>query len=257
MSQTHILYEQPLSEHFRAYLRLEHLFNQVRQTLDYFDISWAARSAVSAVLDIINVLDRPDLKTKLFKELNRQINYFVQLRQKPGVDEQRVNEILEELEDLSAQLQSSTGRLGQKLRENDILNCARQHLYNPGGACQFDAPLYHFWLTRPTADRVATVERWLEEFQLIEGAIRLLLNLTRQCAHLETCFAKAGFYQLVLPVDPPCKLVRVYLPASSAIYPEVSVGKHQVYIRLFVRNDEGQWRKSDEDLELQVACCAI
>jgi cell division protein ZapD len=59
-----VIYEQPVNEHVRVCLRLEQLFNQ---TLHWMrgTSAWDSRAAISALLEILNVLDRPDLKAKL------------------------------------------------------------------------------------------------------------------------------------------------------------------------------------------------
>src|SRR3990167_4743370 len=66
-----IIYEQPLNEIIRVCLRLELLFQQIDHRLNDISIL-GTREIVSLVINVLNILDRPDLKAKLAKELNHQ-----------------------------------------------------------------------------------------------------------------------------------------------------------------------------------------
>ncbi len=80
-----IIYEQPVNEHMRVCLRLEHLFEQAMHWL-HGTHSWDSRAALAVILEIINVLDRPDLKTKLVKELSRYITVLARFAETPHID---------------------------------------------------------------------------------------------------------------------------------------------------------------------------
>ena len=67
---TTIIYEQPLNERIRAFLRLEFLFAQSAQHLRD-DSQWGSRCTLSSLLDILSIFGRTDLKTEVLKELER------------------------------------------------------------------------------------------------------------------------------------------------------------------------------------------
>ena len=67
------VFEHPLNEKCRTWLRLSHLYEQ----FDFHrasDTEWHARAAMAALLDIANVLARADIKSELLKELDRYLN---------------------------------------------------------------------------------------------------------------------------------------------------------------------------------------
>jgi cell division protein ZapD len=99
MSIETIIFEQPVNEHTRACLRLEQLFQQLAHCLGGPSV-WDSRSALAAIIDILNILDRPDLKTKLTKELCRHLANLARLEQTPHVDRKKLSVILIELEDI-------------------------------------------------------------------------------------------------------------------------------------------------------------
>src|SRR5207249_275384 len=98
----------------------------------------------------------------------------------PTIDTQKLSALIIELEDLVALLHSTNGKFGQELRTSDFLNTIRQHLPTQGGACGFDTPAYHLWLQQPATDRIANLAHWLQNFETIHAAAKLLLHLTRQ-----------------------------------------------------------------------------
>ncbi|WP_280123488.1 cell division protein ZapD [Coxiella endosymbiont of Ornithodoros amblus] len=72
MVATTITYEQPLNEPMRICLRLEHLFRQLHEHISEPALA-ASHLAMLALLKALNVIDRPDLKTKLTQTLTQQI----------------------------------------------------------------------------------------------------------------------------------------------------------------------------------------
>ena len=65
-----IIYEQPLTERIRTFLRIEHLFNQV----DYYisgEHEFDSRGTISTLLEIIDFLTRSDIKNELCKEISQ------------------------------------------------------------------------------------------------------------------------------------------------------------------------------------------
>ena len=65
-----IVFEHPLNERIRTFLRLEHLFEQTGHFLPLQD-TWANRAAVDGLLNIIHIFARSDLKTEILKELEK------------------------------------------------------------------------------------------------------------------------------------------------------------------------------------------
>ena len=144
-----IFYEQPLNERIRIFLRLEHLFRQALFNLRGPSV-WETRQTMSCLIDILNIFDRSDLKTEVLKELERQTANLARLEQTPGVDWQKLNSILNEIEVLLEGLYNFSGRIGQSLRENEFLSMIRQRSVIPGGTCDFDLPLTTTgWNARP------------------------------------------------------------------------------------------------------------
>lgn len=258
MTDDIIVYEQPLNEHIRVCLRLEHLFNQVLINIDNSS-EWSSRTALLAILETVNVIDRPDLKTKLTKALTQHANTLSQLEILPQVDSSKLKSVLSDLDRLIDQLYSTQGKIGQNLRTNDFLNSIRQHLYNPGGAVNFSNPGLQLWLQQPAVNRIQDLKTWFKEFNQIRDVVELLLRLTRESSIPAEKYADKGFYQQALDPNASCEMVRVTLPLTANLYPEISVGRHRLSVRFLEPNchEQGRSKQVDSNIKFKLTCCAL
>lgn len=251
-----IIYEQPLNEHIRACLRLEHLFKQINDTSEH-PTTWASRSALHSLLKVLNVIDRPDLKTKLSKALYQHASILTQFERSPQVDSEKLRGLLDELDEVIDKLYATSGRIGGTLYENDFLSNVRSHMQNPGGPCNFSIPSYQLWLNQPADKRTNDLKLWTTEFELLEKAVTLLLQLTRQFSKPETKTAIDGFFQQSLDSNSKGELVRVILDADKNLFPEISVGKHRLSLRFYEASINSKAKQTHQDVEFKLLFCAV
>lgn len=251
-----IIYEQPVNEHIRVCLRLEYLFNQALYWLRGSS-SFESRAAVAAILEVLNVLDRPDLKAKLVKELGRYTTILARFAETPHIDQQKLTAIQKEVEHTLHQLYGIQGRIAQGLRDNEFLNNIRQYLLNPGGGCDFEVPAYHFWLQQPAAERIAQLTHWFGGLRTVQNAVNVTLRLIRQSSPAEIREAHEGFFQTSLDAQAPSQLIRVAVPHSANVYPEISVGRHGISIRFYMLNVGERSSQTRDDIKFQLMCCVF
>lgn len=233
MIENVIIYEQPLNELIRVCLRLEQLFYQVDHQIRDTSIH-GTRNMIALIINILQLLERPDLKAKLAKELSHQMQLLGKLEKTPEIDHVKLNELLKQLDELGRWLIESSGRLGQNLREIELLNNLRLHLATPGGGCSFDIPVYHFWLQQPTEKRLETIKSWLTEFNKIRLANDLILQLVREESKTHQKTASNGFHQELLDPQINLRLIRLMVPKDIVTYPEISLGRHFLSIRFYI-----------------------
>lgn len=251
-----IIYEQPLNERVRTLLRLDFLFKQASHALEDHS-PWGSRATINALIDILNVFVRSDLKTELIKELERLATILSPLEHRPGVDQQALGQILRNLERLSDLMQSQQGQIGNGLKDHEFLNSIRQRSAIPGGTCQFDLPAYHHWLNQSADQRIRDLESWLSSFASLKEASALILHLIRESASSSKETAEQGFFQQSLDTQVPYQLIRVVLPQPTECFAEISGGKHRFTIRFMRLDDNGHPVQTDENIDFQLLCCAI
>ncbi len=255
MSETTI-FEHPLNEKCRTWLRLSHLFEQFEFHLPRIE-EWHARAAMTALLDIANVLSRADIKSELLKELDRYRQSLGRMADSPGVDTDRLQHILQELQQTCRGVRDINGQLGQSLRGNEFLNSIVQRSSIAGGNFDFDLPQYHYWLRMPQQERSLQLDDWRHEVSAVQDAVELLLSLIRNSAVPSQETAINGFYQQSLPGNVAAQLVRVGISSASAIYTEISGGKHRFTVRFMDCTDWQHPTQADRDIPFTLSTCLI
>jgi len=250
------IFEHPLNEKCRTWLRLSHLFEQLDFHLPQAE-EWHARAAMTALLDIANVLSRADIKSELLKELDRYRLSLAKMADSPGVDGDRLNHILQELRRTCDGVREVNGQLGQALRGNEFLSSIVQRSSIAGGSFDFDLPQYHLWLQMPQGERSLQLDDWRHEVSPVHEAVDLLINLIRNSAVPSREQANNGFYQRSLPSGVSAQLVRVAVPAEDALYVEISGGKHRFSIRFMDCADWQHPSQVDRTVAFDLSTCLI
>ena len=251
-----IIYEQPLNERIRTFLRLEFLFSQAAQHL-HDDSQWGSRNTLTSLLDILSIFGRTDLKTEVLKELERHTATLARLKSNPDVDHSRLKTTLAELEALGKKLHQYSGPIAADLKTNEFLSSIQQRAAIPGGTCDFDLPAFHFWLQQPAQQRTRDLAGWLTRFEAIGQAIQAILKLVRESAVLKPVTAETGFFQKTLDSNHPCQLVRVAVDRKVPCYAEISGGRHRFTVRFLETSKDGHVRQSTENIPFELGCCVI
>ncbi len=257
MPQNPSIYEQPLSERIRTFLRLEHLFAKAENALANID-PWSSRATLEAIIDIMTVISRADLKKEMIKELERNATTLQGLSRNRNVDPTRLEEVLDAVKGQLARLRSDENSWGQELRDDELLSTVRQRSTITAGTCNFDLPALHFWLQASADQRVHDLRNWLDSFDLLNSSVSLCLKLIRESAIATQELARSGFFQRTLETSTPCLMIRVCVMDDTGCFPEISAGKHRFTIR-FMRPEATRDRPSqtDADVEFDLHCCVI
>lgn len=249
-----IIYEQPLNEIIRVCLRLEQLFQQIDHQLP--DTSEpGTRNLITYIINILHLLDRPDLKAKLAKELSHHLTNLMRYNHAPAIDANKLRTLTSQLEELSRSLIDSSGKIGYRLRDTELVNTLRLHLASPGGGCSFDLPIFHYWLEQPISVRMATINGWLSDFSQIRSAVTVLLDLVRKNTKAERKTAVHGFHQELLDPQSNLRMLRIGLERNLSAFPEISVGRHFLSVRFFVPDIEKRPMQYTENLDFLLEYC--
>ena len=257
MPHSRSVYEQPLSERIRTFLRLEHLFAKAEHALRSID-SWSSRATLEAVIDIMSVLSRADLKKEIIKELERHAATLQGLSRNPNVDPARLAEILDAVKRQLANLRSDENSWGQELRDDELLSTVRQRSTITAGTCSFDLPALHYWLQTSADQRDKDLQNWLGSFELLNSSVSLCMKLVRESAIATHEVAPSGFFQRTLETSTPCQMIRVCVMDDAHCFPEISAGKHRFTVRFMspaATSDRPS--QTNTDVEFDLHCCVI
>ncbi|HEC75469.1 MAG TPA: cell division protein ZapD [Methylophaga aminisulfidivorans] len=252
-----IIFEQPLNERIRTFLRLEFLFSRVDCALKGLS-EMAHREGLDAILSMLSVFERSDLKQELMKEVERLSSNLSALENAPGVDKQALEALLSDLDQSLDALHIQKSGIGQPLRDNEFLYSIRQRLSIPGGTCDFDLPAYHYWLSHTEASlRTEQLANWLNEFGSVREAIEISLRLIRGSVGFTQEIAEGGFYQRSLDANQPYQLIRVVIDREAPFYPEVSGGKHRFTVRFMNFDVKQRPQQAELSIPFKLSCCAM
>ncbi|WP_274522178.1 cell division protein ZapD [Ectothiorhodospira mobilis] len=252
-----VIYEQPLHERMRLFMRLEVLMQRFRHSLQQ-DSGPDTHHCLLTLIELINLTHRVDLKRELMKELERQVAHFSRLGEDPGVDTRRLQSVMKQQRRLIESIHTLSGQLDQAVKGSDFFNSIRQRAAIPGGTCDFDLPAYHFWLMRPAAERRRQLEEWAAPFSVVQEAVALILKLVRESGTPKELTAPQGFHEQTLDPGQPWQMIRIALPQNAPCYPEISAGRQRFNVRFLEPGDlRNRAPQCNRDVEFVLTCCAL
>jgi cell division protein ZapD len=249
------VFEQPLSERLRTFLRLDFLYSQALFHNENGS-AWGSRAAVSSLLDILAIATRGDARSDVLKELERQLLTLNEFQNRPGIDAARLRTLMSNLIRLRSDLSAAGATWLQPLRDSEFLAAIKHRSAIPGGTCEFDLPDYFFWLNQPDEVRIATFAEWLGLLRPLCDAIAELLWLTRQNGRPRDEIAKGGVFNVTFDRDNPYQLLRIVLDPGSRLYPEISGSHYRCSMRFLEwQSIEARARQTDADVPFTLICC--
>ena len=250
-----IVYEYPLTERIRTLLRLEDLFERVH----HFDAKEDALDhhvALLTLFEILEVASRADLKSDLLQELERQKQVLLSFKSNPDVAQDALSAVISDVEHALGALFGMTGKIGQYLRENEWLMSIKQRTGIPGGACEFDLPAYHYWLNQDCASRSADMNAWISPLYPLRDGTAIVLKLLREGGKPTRHVAPQGTFSQMLG-GRTSQMVRIRLPRSAQLVPEISANKYALNVRFTSFSTEPRPKVSESDVEFELSFCNL
>lgn len=257
MSTEYVIYEQPLNELVRVSLRIERLLQQLDACEAIDNPQFKTASILHLIIELLNILDRPDIKSKLTKEFIRFLAYFSRLENHADISKETLDDIRKKIDYLLTHFLNTPGKIGQSLRQNEFLLSLKQSLMSPGGDSCCDAPAFHFWLQQTDKIREKDLQKWLQHFDEIRTAIELLLSIIRHSEEPVEKIAEKGFYHLPLNPHQPIQLIRVAIPTKETLFPEISAGRHRMSVRFVIPDYDNRPKQTPNDIPFQLTLCRI
>lgn len=243
-----IVYEFPLNERMRIFMRLEKLFLQ----LDYFmdgNTVFDSRIAISVLLNILIIFNRNDLKSELLQELRYNTEVLSRISNNQNVDTEKLDKIFVGLNDISKKLYEDNGKIDVNTMRSDLLHSISQRSSILCGTYEFDLPAFHYWLEQDNKVKRDNIVNWTKHLVDIRAGVDLILSFVRQSSSSTQETAKAGFFQFVLDRPKPYKLVRVELGSTLPYFVENSGGKHRFTLH-FMNPSQGKERPSKTSADI-------
>ncbi|WP_334108418.1 cell division protein ZapD [Methylobacillus sp.] len=249
-------YDYPFNERIRTLLRLEDLFIKVLHNIEG-EHEFTHHSALFSIFQILDIIERAELKMDLLQELDRQKMVMNNLRGNPSIQEQVLDDLVSDIESAAHPLRNTPGKLGQSLRDNEWLMSIKQRSVIPGGVCEFDLPSYHYWLGLSNERRRQDIQTWISPLMPLYNAIRIILHILRGSGATTSMTAINGSYQQMLGGAKPAQMLRVEISDEVPCFPEVSANKYAINIRFNSLDNAQRPRPCDHDIHFSLTLCNL
>lgn len=249
-------YDYPFNERIRTLLRIEDLLAKLLYNVEAGH-EFQHHCALLLLLQILDVVDRGELKIDLLQELDRQKMVMAALKGNPAIAAKKLEGILSDIDGAADALRAETTKLGQTLRANEWLMSIKQRSIIPGGVCEFDLPSYHYWLGLGVERRKKDFENWLKPLLPMQQAIGIILHILRGSGATTKLQAYNGAYQQMLGGTKPAQMLRIEMADNSPCFPEVSANKYAINIRFNSLDFTQKPQKCEEDVNFSLTLCNL
>ena len=249
-------YDYPFNERIRTLLRVEDLFAKVLHNVAAGH-EYHHHCALLTLLQILDVVDRSELKSELLQELDRQKNAMHLLVGNPAIVADALQATLNDIDIASNALRLETTKLGQILRANEWLMSIKQRAGIPGGVCEFDVPSYHYWLGLGEERRTRDLESWLQPLIPMQQAIIIILRILRGSGATTPLVAVNGAYQKMLSGAKPAQMLKIEVDDNISCFPEVRANKYAINIRFNSLDCTQKPQKCEDDVQFSLTLCNL
>ena len=247
------IYELPLNERLRTFMRIEFLFSRLKNFSGSKD-HWQIRTTIHTLLEIYTILARTDVRREVLADLDRYIIQMQRFQSIPDADNEMATNLLEALNVIKEKMiQLGTGYL-HPLRDDDYISALLHRHTLPGGKAEFDMPRYKFWLEGDTKVVKEDLNKWINVIKPICGGIEKLMWIIRESSDPIGTVATSGQYNHQIGKTAQISLIRVFLDNTSS-YPEISGGRHMIAIRFLERSSNGEFIQTEENIEFKLSLC--
>ncbi len=250
-----IIYDSPLNEQVRTFLRLKALFRRAFYFIEREE-AWDHHTALMTVFEILDVTARADIKSDLLQSLERQKTVLAPLRDNPNVSQEPLEKALSDLETAAYDLHGSKGKFGEHLRNHEWLMAIKQRSGIPGGMCDFDLPAYHYWLSLGKEARRSQLNEWVAPLLPTYRALRIHVTLLLESGKAHEYQATRGLFQQG-KVGQEVRLLRVALESEYSCVPEISANKYLLNIRFLEADESARFKVCQEDIPFTLIFCSL
>lgn len=246
------VFEFPLKEKVRNYLRIEQLLGQLKSTANSDNPS-LQMVFFEQLFELLDLIERLDLRSDMSKDLEAHEKNLVYWSQHPKIDSNALEHALKTVITLKQKLRVDR-RFGSELKDDKLLSAIRQRFSIPGGSCSFDLPNLHFWLQQPSSFRRTEINKWLATLTLLDDTVTVSLSFIRERGQFQPVIAENGFYQGA--AEDKNELIRVRCLVDEGYYPTLSGNKYRYAIRfLWFAPTDSQSASIESNIQFTLAAC--
>lgn len=249
------LFEFPLNERIRAFLRLEAMFNE----LDHFiatKSNWEIQSGIYTLNKLLHFLERKDYKLEIIQELEKQAANLNKLSNNPDVDKSSLTLAISSTENYAEIFRKLNKSYDDSIRKDELLSTIRLRAATANLTSSVDLPCLHSWLNISHEKKQDRLSYWSEHFAQLQSVVSFILASIRKTSLFEKRQATLGSYQQTLNPSLNHSLIRISTTNARVVYPEISGGKHRVNVRFLEMHSYNERpQQVDDSLDFHISFC--
>ena len=245
------VYEEPVHERIRKFLRIEMLFNRINYLKDK-ESQHENYSAAVALTELYEMLTRINIKAELIRDLETHNTFFKKIKGKPNTNSPKLDSMLEKQETHLNFLYSKESNYLDCLNQDELFKTLIKYSKN-----SIHPSSLVYWLSRDNVSRENQINLWLEPINFINQSVAFSLSTIRKSANAVDMLAKNGFYTDKLDIQKNVLLIRVALTSDHYYFPSISVGKQRITIRFMIKNDKNKFIAHKQDVNFVLSCCTM
>ena len=243
------IYEQPIDERIRKFLKLENIYLRINNHMD-IDSKYDAYSTLLNISELFINLTRSEIKRDLISEIETQKVRYQEYIKLDGADKIKLNSIMEKQNAILKTLHDLEANYLNVLKNDELLQTIIKHINT--SCADLD-----YWLSRDHDFRKNQINLWLELIKPIENSIFFCLDLLRKSSETVEITAKDGMYLFRMDIEKKIRLLRVTMKTDNYFFPRISVGPQRATIAFMTIDDNNKIIRLNQDINFVLDLCYI
>lgn len=243
------IYEQPIDERIRKFLRLENTYMKINHHMD-IDSKHDAHSTLLNISDLFINLTRSEIKRDLISEIEAQKMRYQEYIKLAGADKIKLSSIMEKQQAILKTLHDLEANYLNVLKNDELFQTIIKHINT--SCADLD-----YWLSRDHDFRKNQINLWLELIKPIENSIFFCLDLLRRSSETIEITAKDGMYLFRMDIEKKIRLLRVTMKTDNYFFPRISVGPQRATVAFMTIDDNNKIIRLNKDINFVLDLCYI
>lgn len=202
--------------------------------------------ALKNVIEIIRLIEKPELKSRFLKEL---------MRIEHALNKSQVSIPNDLYASLFVQIQFLThvaGRFSDTIHRDPFLQSIRLSQSGDYIDSELHTPQLLLWLESTPEKRQQDLHTWLKQLKSLRETVAIYLALLRNTAEFDKIDMFSGFYQRSIPSKTSCHLILLRMDKDSGMVPKMQLGHHGLSLRLCDLNSMNEVRQANTAVDLAI-----
>ena len=227
------IYEIPLNNRMRHFLRYEYLVNEIEARLasqqDYVVVD-----VLRLLHNLIEINTNNDMRSEIMQHLNWQYQQLRELEHQPQVDQTYLKKKLEEKKQVLAEIEKLTIPITM-YHNHYLLSTTKSRFNITGGLASFHLPMFATWTTLPRDHQQADLNKWYAPFKALYKGIQNVLSMTRDSQEFRAYQSETGYY--IEDFSPPKNYQMIRISVDRDIFPRLSASPSRLIVYFFSATD--------------------